>query len=158
MKKKINGFIKCLWYRWARLWWFSCPFGSTPEGRAVSLIQIWSFETVRRVPIIRLRLAHMAWRQRIVSLVCFANNAIHPWPRVMLIFDREMPPGFTPAICLRCNFVYISNLERVGETNPSTKTSKILFWIVMSTFGKSCRRPCLHGLKNQRCVVRGIAL
>ena len=51
-----------------------------------------------------------------------ANNVIHPWPQVMQIFDREMPPGFTPVICLRHNFVYtcISNLENVGETNPST--------------------------------------
>ena len=54
-------------------------------------------------------------RQRIISLVCFANNAIHPWPQVMPIFDREMPPGFTSAICLRRNFVYISNLENQGD-------------------------------------------
>ena len=46
-----------------------------------------------------------------INLVCFAINAIHPWPQVMPIFDREMPPGFTPAICLHCNFVNISNLE-----------------------------------------------
>ena len=45
----------------------------------------------------------------------FANNAIHPWPQVMPIFDREMPPGFTPAICLRRNFFYISNLENRGD-------------------------------------------
>ena len=38
---------------------------------------------------------------------------------------------------------------RIGETNPSTKTSKILFSIVMPAFGKSCRRPWLHGIKNQ---------
>ena len=38
---------------------------------------------------------------------------------------------------------------RIRETNPSTKTSKILFSIVMPTFGKSCRRPWLHSLKNQ---------
>ena len=49
----------------------------------------------------------LAWRQRIISLVCFANNAIHPWPQVMPIFDREMLPGFTPAIFLCRNFVYI---------------------------------------------------
>ena len=48
-----------------------------------------------------------------ISLVCFAN--IHPWPQVMPIFDQEMPPGFTPAICLHCNFVYISNLENRGD-------------------------------------------
>ena len=45
----------------------------------------------------------------------FANNAIHPWPHVMPIFDRETPPGFTPAICLLRNFVYISNLENQGD-------------------------------------------
>ena len=49
----------------------------------------------------------LAWRPRIISLVCFANNAIRPWPQVMPIFDREMPPGFSPAICLHRNFVYI---------------------------------------------------
>ena len=57
----------------------------------------------------------LAWRQRIISLVCFANNAIHPWPQVMPIFYREMPPGFTPDSCLRRNFVYISNLENGGD-------------------------------------------
>ena len=45
----------------------------------------------------------------------FCQNAIRPWPQVMPIFDREMPPGFTPAICLRRNFVYISNLENRGD-------------------------------------------
>ena len=57
----------------------------------------------------------LAWRQRIISVVSFANNAIHPWPQVMLIFDWEMPPGFTPAICLCHNYVYISNLEDQGD-------------------------------------------
>ena len=57
----------------------------------------------------------LAWRQRIVSLVCFANNAISPWPQVMPIFDQEMSPGFTPAICLRRDFVYISILENRGD-------------------------------------------
>ena len=90
----------------------------------------------------------LAWAQRIISLVCFANNAIHPWPQVMPIFDPEMHPGFTPVICLRRN-LSISPIWRIGETNPSTKTFKILFSIVMPTFGKSCRRPRLHGLKNQ---------
>ena len=50
-------------------------------------------------------------------------------------------------------FVYViilskSQLWRIRETNPLGKTSKILFWI-MPTFGKSCHRPWLHGLKNQ---------
>ena len=57
----------------------------------------------------------LAWREIIISVVCFANNAIRPWPQVMPIFDREMPPGFTPAICLRRNFVYISILENRGD-------------------------------------------
>ena len=43
----------------------------------------------------------------------------------------------------------ISPIWRIWETNPSTKTFKILLSIVMPTFGKSCRRPWLHGLKNQ---------
>ena len=36
----------------------------------------------------------------------------------MPIFDREMPPGFTPAICLHCNFVYVlhkNNFQFNGE-------------------------------------------
>ena len=54
-------------------------------------------------------------------------------------------------------FVYviilsISPFWRIRETNQSTKTSKILFPIVMPTFGKSCRRPWLRGLKNQSYV------
>ena len=39
--------------------------------------------------------------------------------------------------------LYISPIRRIGETNPSTKTSKILFSIVMPTFGKTCQRPWL---------------
>ena len=129
-------------------------------------------------------------------------NAIHPWPQVMPIFDREMPPGFTPAICLRRNFVYISNLENRGDKSPNQNFKNIVFnrhadtakltgprtfadkrWVGpvkllciimfniskirskspfgpvkaqkflqclgMPTFGKNCRRPWLHGLKNQ---------
>ena len=33
----------------------------------------------------------------------------------MPIFNREMPPGFTPAICLRLNFVYISSVQNRGD-------------------------------------------
>ena len=102
---------------------------------------------------IRWYINFVAWRQIIItciSLVCFANNVIHPWPQVMPIFDREMPPRFTPAICLCRNFVFISTLENRGaDVNPLGKTSEILFWIVMPTFGKICHRPWLHGLKNQ---------
>ena len=36
------------------------------------------------------------------------------------------------------------------ETNPSTKTSKLMFQIVMPTLGKSCHRPWLHSPQNQR--------
>ena len=57
----------------------------------------------------------MDWRQRIISLACFANNVIQTCPQVMLIFNREMPPGFTPAICLHHNFVYIAILENQGD-------------------------------------------
>ena len=46
-------------------------------------------------------------------------------------------------------FLSISPIWRIGETNPLGKTSKILFWIVMPTFGKSCHRPWLHGLQSQ---------
>ena len=54
----------------------------------------------------------LAWMHKINhKFVRIANYVIHPWPQVKLIFDREMPPGFTPAICLRRNFVYISTLE-----------------------------------------------
>ena len=57
--------------------------------------------------------------QRIISLACFANNVnvIHPWSQMMPIFDREMPPIFTPAICSHHNFVYISTLESRGDTS-----------------------------------------
>ena len=54
-------------------------------------------------------------------------NAIHPWPQVMPIFDREMPPGFTPAICLRRNFVYISNLENRGDKSLNQNFKNIVF-------------------------------
>ena len=36
-------------------------------------------------------------------------------PSMMPIIDREMPPGFTSAICLHRNFVYISTLENRGD-------------------------------------------
>ena len=72
----------------------------------------------------------------------------------------SMAPGdadIRPEKCLpdlHLPFVYvvilsISPIWRIRETNPSTKSSKILFWIIMPTFGKSCQGPWLHGLKNQ---------
>ena len=186
----------------------------------------------------------LAWMQRIISLVCFANNAIHTWPpgggtrsenwwgcaagrwkldpkrsrekwnlgpkrsnslrigsfntpkdrfgvggwKKIPQKDRARscqsekrgskprhicithhigstpPPGrglrwcrYSTEKCLpdsHPSSVYvvilsISPIWRIAETNPLTKTSKILFSIVMPTFGKSCRRPWLHGLKNQ---------
>ena len=69
----------------------------------------------------------LTWRQRVISLVCFANNAIHPWPQVMPIFDREIPPGFTPAICLCRNFVYISNLGNRGDKSLVQNFYNIVF-------------------------------
>ena len=82
----------------------------------------------------------LAWRQRIISLVCFANNAIHPWPQWYRYSTEKCLPDS------HLTFIYIvilsiSPIWRIGETNPSTKTFKILFSIVMPTFGKSCRRP-----------------
>ena len=79
---------------------------------------------------------------------CDANNVIHLCAQMMSIFSWEIPSGFTPAICLCHNFVYISPLWRTRETNPSTKTAIILFWIVIPTW-KSCHRPWLHSLKKQ---------
>ena len=51
---------------------------------------------------------------------------------------------FTSQFCLYLQF---------GESGrqiprPKLLSSEILFSIVMPTFGKSCRRPWLHGLKN----------
>ena len=45
----------------------------------------------------------------------FCQLAIHPWPQVMPIFDRKMPPGFTPALCLHRNFVCMSILDKWGH-------------------------------------------
>ena len=80
---------------------------------------------------------------------------IHPWLRNLgsksdpwerhtpsKVHIRNLPPGFAPAICLCHNIVHISTSEN-RETNLSTKTSKILFWIVMPTFRKSCPWPWL---------------
>ena len=83
--------------RWRSRWWRHLPMSDN----------IWSSSGEN--------INFLAWTQRIISLVCFANNAIHPWSQVMPIFDREMPPGFTPVICLHRNFVYISNLENRGD-------------------------------------------
>ena len=59
----------------------------------------------------------------------------------------DLHPPFVYVVIL-----FISSIWNIGETNPSTKTSKILFSVVMPTFGKSCRRPWLHSLKNQSWV------
>ena len=57
----------------------------------------------------------LAWRQRIVSLACFASNVVHPWTQVMRIFNQEMPPGSASSICSRRNFVCSSTLENRGD-------------------------------------------
>ena len=72
----------------------------------------------------------LAWRQRTISLVCFANNAINPWPQVIPIFDRAMPPRFTPAICIHRNFVYISNF---GESGRQIRRPKLLKYCFQSS-------------------------
>ena len=54
--------------RWRRCWWRHLPMSDN----------IFSSRGKN----------FLAWTQRIISLVCFANNAIHPWPQVMPIFDR----------------------------------------------------------------------
>ena len=63
--------------------------------------------------------------------------------------DADIRPRNASRIHTCHLFLSISPIWRIRETNPSTKTSSILFSIVMPTFGKSCRRPWLHGLKNQ---------
>ena len=44
-----------------------------------------------------------------MSSVCGPDDAELP------IFDREMPPGFTPTSCFCHNFVYISTLRNLGD-------------------------------------------
>ena len=77
---------------------------------------------------------------------CHPSVAPAPWWR-RYSTKKCLPDSHLP-------FVYvvvlsISPIWGIRETNPSRKTSKILFWIVMATFRKSCHRPWLHGLKNQ---------
>ena len=45
----------------------------------------------------------------------------------MPIYDREMPLGFTPAICLQRNVVYISNLENQWDKSFDQNFSNIVF-------------------------------
>ena len=68
----------------------------------------------------------LAWGQRIISLACFDNNVIHPWPQAKPKFDWEMPPGLTPAICLCPNFVYISTLENWGDKSVGQNSQNIV--------------------------------
>ena len=70
----------------------------------------------------------LAWRQRIISLVCFANNAIHPWPQVM--------PIFTPANCLCRNFVYYLQFGESGRQIPCPKLLKYCFQLSCQLSGK----------------------
>ena len=78
----------------------------------------------------------LAWRQRIISLVCFANNAILMpsirglrWCRYST--EKCLPDSHLPFVYVV--ILFISPIWRIGETNPSTKTSRILFSIGMQT-------------------------
>ena len=51
--------------------------------------------------------------QIINHMACFAKNFIHPWPLMMPIFDREMPPRFTPAIMFTLQFCLSSTWSRI---------------------------------------------
>ena len=59
-----------------------------------------------------------AWRQRIISLVCFCQQC-HPSMASGDADIREMPPGSTPAICLCRNFVCISDLKKICGINQA---------------------------------------
>ena len=119
----------------------------------------------------------LAWMQRIINLAaCFAiaNNVIHPRPPIMPICNQEMPPGLTPDICLRHNFVfiYISTLENWADTSlnqnfqnivlnshanfrDTSKLSKALTarpqkprpsWILEQIFPDGCCPTCMRTL------------
>ena len=88
----------------AGIWWSQWPKNGVARWRWLNS-EIYSQNDYINI---------LAWRQIIISLACFANNVIHPWPQEMPIFDQAMPPGFSPqppAICFCHNFVYISTLE-----------------------------------------------
>ena len=65
-------------------------------------------------------------------------------PQVMLIFDWEIPPGFTPAIWLSRSFVNISALENqggkcVGQTFQNiVLDSHADFWVKLFVIGLDC--------------------
>ena len=46
-------------------------------------------------------------------MACFAKIFIHPWPLMVPIFDREMPPGFTPTILFTLQFRVSSTWSRI---------------------------------------------
>ena len=53
---------------------------------------------------------------------------------------------------IKLPFVYVAILFmfpfwKTGETHPSIKTSKLLFWRIMRTYGKNYKRTPLHGLQ-----------
>ena len=56
--------------------------------------------------------------------------------------EKYLPDSHPPLVYVV--ILSISPIRSIGETNPSTKTSKILFSMVMPTFGKSCWRPWLQ--------------
>ena len=68
----------------------------------------------------------LAWMSSMISLASFAHSVIHPGPQMMLIFHREMPPAFTPANCLRRNFVCIFILENLGDESINQNFQNIV--------------------------------
>ena len=77
----------------------------------------------------------------------------HTQPAILRICLTDSHPQFVYVVILS-----ISLFSRIRETNPLTKTSKILFSIVIPTFGKSCRRPWLRSLKKQSLLVLSLIL
>ena len=86
-----------------------------------------------------------------ISLNCDVISLSETGPRWYRYSTKKcLPDSHLPFVYV--GILSISPLWRTGETNLLGKTSKILFWIVMATFGKSFHRFWLHGLKNQSIV------
>ena len=53
-------------------------------------------------------------------------SAVGLWesPTLPIIFNGEMPPGFTPAFCLCCNFVYL----QLGESWRQIRWPKLFIY------------------------------
>ena len=69
-------------------------------------------------------------------------------PEVWII-NHCLGLGHETMVCAVCLTMF---LKRTGETNQQSiyPNFQILFWIVMPTFGKSCHRSWLHGLKKTK--------